>query len=37
MDRLVIKLIAIKYKIDITCYLSFLYSGLAIESGYQAY
>ena len=31
MDRLVVKLKAIKYKIDIACYLFFLSSSLAIE------
>ena len=34
MGNLIIKLKAIKYKIDIICYLSFLPSNLAIESSH---
>ena len=37
MNRLVIRLKAIKYKIDITCYLSSLPLSLIIESSHQAY
>ena len=36
-SRIVIRLKAIKYKIDIACYLSFMPSSLAIEPRYQAY
>ena len=35
--RIVVKLKSIKYKIDITCYLSFLFSDLAIMASYQDY
>ena len=34
---IVVRLKAIKYKIDITRYLSFLFSGLAIKPSHQAY
>ena len=36
MDKLIVKLKAIKYKIDIAHYLSYLPSSLAIEPSYQA-
>ena len=35
--EIVIRLKAIKYKLDIACYLSFLPSGLAIEHSHKAY
>ena len=35
MGRFVIKLKAIKYKMDIDCYLSSLPSGLAIKPSYK--
>ena len=34
MDRLVVRLKTIEYKINISCYLSFLPLSLAIESSY---
>ena len=35
--KIVIRLKAIKYKIDIACYLSFLLLNLTIEPSYEAY
>ena len=34
MNRLIVKLKTIKYKIDIACYLSFLPSDIAIKPSY---
>ena len=36
-SRIVIRLKAIEYKIDIACYLSFLPSDLIIKPGFQAH
>ena len=37
MDRLIVISKAIKYKIDITCYLSYLSLNLAIKLSHSAY
>ena len=36
-NEIVVRLKTIKYKIDITCYLSFLLLDLAIKPSHQAY
>ena len=35
--KIVVRLIVIKYKMDIACYLTFLSLGLAIELSHQAH
>ena len=37
MSKIIVKLKVIKYKIDITCYLSFLLLNFAIKPSHQAY